>query len=70
MQLLTSYLPGVGVIIMEIFRAIFLTLAVTGYGLLALALLWRLLRKGLPPMHRVKIESAKKGRDRDVLSNS
>ena len=37
---------------------------------LALALLWRLLREVMPPMHRVKIELAKKGRDRDVLSNS
>ena len=70
MRLLTSYLPDVGVFIMRVFEVIFLILAATGYGLLALALLWHRLREVLPPMHRVKIESAKKGRDRDVLSNS
>jgi hypothetical protein len=49
--MLTSYLPAVGVTIMRVFQAVFLTLAVTGYGLLALALIWRLLREVLLPIH-------------------
>ena len=45
-----------GLLMMTLFQAIFFAVAIGAYGLLALALIWRVLRGVLPPIRRASVK--------------
>src|SRR6185503_10422399 len=52
---------------MMIFQAIFLTVAIGVYGLLALAVIWRVLRRVLPAIRRASVKQASIANPKEYL---